>query len=1222
VTRTGGSRNTDARPFARNLPARIVGSPRPAIRTLPRLAKIAGWAALAGVVGLGLFYVRLMYSPIALNFLAAPIERAIAEELAGSGVQIESVALGLNQRGLIQFELKSVRVSDEGGETLVAAPSVAVSLSRSAMLRGRIAVESLDLISPRLMLTYSDDGMLSLRLSPGTEEAEPDSPQPGTSPAHPAPAARSPQSVAQPPSEGGGLIGRIDLVKVLAEASARARRQEHASAYLREIGLRSATVVIDSGRRKSVWHVPELDVDLDHRRSRSSIAGRARIESHDGPWEITFRSFERVRAKALTLAISVHGLVPRGLVHAFPSLLALEGFNFPVSAEAQLELSDAGEIQGGKIAIEAGQGNVTFLGQEATPVLVGGGHLTLAYNGPARAFEIEPSELALGEARVRFTGSLAHAAQGPEQPRWTFDIKSTDGSIVGDAQSPWKLPIDALSATGFLAPERGRIVVEQFVVRAGGAEMTALAEIADLGGVSQARIEGKIGPMTVGLFKTLWPSWVGPQTRTWVGKRLVGGNVEGGTFKIVRGGSRPGSGWTPVADEDRLSFSLEGSNLELAVLDGSPALQVSRALLRIEGTDVELSVPEATLAAADGRKLSLKGTFSVDLGQPLPRQGKLALKGHGPLSLAIDMIQREAPHVLQNAGVALPGSEGLVDGNVTFGIPLMPEVQLRDVVVDGRVRISDAKVPQAVGKHDIQGISLAVELAPGAFEAKGKFLVGNVPATLSWQHVYGASPEKQPPLRIAAVVYDAERTELGLDLNELVRGEVGVEVSVAQDAKGEARVHLRADLANAELILEGLGWRKPVGRRAVFEFDVAKGTGYPVELRNVRLDGENVAIAGWMGLGQDLHVREYRFPQFSLDVVSNFAAHGKLRSDNVWDVTAKGPTYDGRDLFKSFFFVPTERQDKDRPGLDLRAEFDTVLGFFETSARGVRLSMQKRANKLHQLDMRAGLAGGKQMEAVVRPEPGRPRMMVARSNDAGQVFKLVGFLQHAIGGEMTLEVNIDGKGAVERTGTLSATRFALLGDAASVETGPGGGRAPSRRNVVREKFEFDSLRAPFSVGAGQFVLNNASIDGPLMSATMSGRVDFRTRKVHLTGTFTPLAPLNKMFSDVPIFGDLITGPKREGVFAWNFGVQGGLENPQIIVNPLSGVAPGALREVFPILPDEPSAPPRRAGGRGETGTRASSSPAVRPRADGESPSSADGGDGWVSETPKAGSGKK
>ena len=108
--------------------------------------------------------------------------------------------------------------------------------------------------------------------------------------------------------------------------------------------------------------MPELDVDLDHRRTRSSIAGRAKIESHDGPWELTFRSYQRVSAKALKLAVSVQGLVPRGLAHAFPRLLALEGFDLPISAEAQLELSDTGEILGGKIVIEAAAGNVALPG--------------------------------------------------------------------------------------------------------------------------------------------------------------------------------------------------------------------------------------------------------------------------------------------------------------------------------------------------------------------------------------------------------------------------------------------------------------------------------------------------------------------------------------------------------------------------------------------------------------------------------------------------------------------------------------------------------------------------------------------------------------------------------------------------------------------------------------------------------------------------------------------
>src|SRR5262249_53200159 len=80
--------------------------------------------------------------------------------------------------------------------------------------------------------------------------------------------------------------GRIDLIKVLSEASGRARRREDAGAYLREVGLKDATVIVDGHNHTSIWHVEALAVDLEHKRSRSSIAGHARIASPTGPWAL------------------------------------------------------------------------------------------------------------------------------------------------------------------------------------------------------------------------------------------------------------------------------------------------------------------------------------------------------------------------------------------------------------------------------------------------------------------------------------------------------------------------------------------------------------------------------------------------------------------------------------------------------------------------------------------------------------------------------------------------------------------------------------------------------------------------------------------------------------------------------------------------------------------------------------------------------------------------
>jgi hypothetical protein len=68
---------------------------------------------------------------------------------------------------------------------------------------------------------------------------------------------------------------------------------------------------------------------------------------------------------------------------------------------------------------------------------------------------------------------------------------------------------------------------------------------------------------------------------------------------------------------------------------------------------------------------------------------------------------------------------------------------------------------------------------------------------------------------------DSERDQLGLDVNELVKGEVDIELTVQPSGHGERNVRMRADLKDASLVFEGLAWRKPLGKACIFEFDLA-----------------------------------------------------------------------------------------------------------------------------------------------------------------------------------------------------------------------------------------------------------------------------------------------------------------------------------------------------------------------------------------------------------------
>jgi hypothetical protein len=1198
-------------------------------------ARIAGVTAAVLIVLLGSLYIRLFLGPVSLGFLAQPIESSIASELSGLGVKIETVALQMGDRGQLEFALKNVRVTDADDVVLALAPSASISLSRRALMLGRIAPENIDLIAPRLLLFYNDEGTLSVKFSPPGEPADTAKPpvaMRGPVDAGPAPDKR----VDGAAGDGADVLGRIDLVKVLSQASASARRREHASAYLREIGLRSATVIVDNGARKSIWRVPELDVDLDHRRSRSSIAGRAKIESLTGPWEINFRTYEHESAKTINLAVSVQGLVPRGLARALPQLAALEGLDLPIWGEARLSLSPAGEIVDGKIDIDAAPGQVVLPWLAGRPLRVDGAHLEMSYASATRRFDIAPSVLVWGDSRVQFAGNAVFSADGPDGAGWNVELRSEGGWLGAEPPLYPRLQIEDWSARGFVSPARGHAVLRQFRVLAGGAEITAQGDVSDMAGAMSARLEGRIGAMPANTLKAIWPSALAPQTRAWIATRLVRGNIQGGSFKLSSGAQNGAAGSTAVTGTaERASLTLEGANLALTVLDGGLPLDIPRALLRLDDHALEITVPDASLAVPDGRRLGLKGTFAVNMNDPQPRVGQIALKVQGPVSLALELLDREPFHALQDTGLTVSAIEGKLDGQLAIALPLGPELQAAEAKIEGKIRISEGRVRQALGPHDIHGANIGIELTSTAVEAKGEMLVNGVLAKASLQHVFGVPAEKQPPLRITAKLDDSDRTQLGLDINDIVQGEVGIEVTVARDGKNERHVHLRADLLNADVVLDSVAWRKPRGRASTFQFDVAKGTGaYPVELHNVTMVGDNVALQGWMGVGHDHKIKEYRFPTFSLNVISSLEAHGKVRADGVWDVTAKGSRYDGRDMFRALFDVghipsPNARV---KPGFDLQAEVGTVVGFNDVSLQNVRMTLQKRLNKLTALEVRGTLDGGKPFAAVLRPEAGHPRRLLAESLDAGRTFKLVGFYSNAVGGAMNLEVNLDGEGAAERVGTLWVKDFHVLGDPIASQVfknadDPASSQSGGRRGtVVRERFDFDRMRGKFSVGHGQFVIHGAYMQGPLVGATMKGKVDFRAQTINVGGTYVPLSALNRVLGDLlPIFRPILAGPQGEGLFGITFAIQGGMGDPNVIVNPAALIAPGIFREAFQMVPEDPRVLPRAAPGpRSDAGPRASSVPAGGTGASSAEPRSTAGeiGGSWEANAGQPGAKRK
>src|SRR5665648_447221 len=226
-----------------------------------------------------------------------------------------------------------------------------------------------------------------------------------------------------------------------------------------------------------------------------------------------------------------------------------------------------------------------------------------------------------------------------------------------------------------------------------------------------------------------------------------------------------------------------------------------------------------------------------------------------------------------------------------------------------------------------------------------------------------------------------------------------------------------------------------------------------------------------------------------------------------------------------------------------------------------------------------GKLNGKELAAVVLKQKNGARLLQAEAHNAGAAFRLVGFYRSIKGGQASLQVNMDAGGPGTKSGTLWASNFEVVGDpvVADVLTDPSAVAVlgKQKQQIARSNIVFKRLRAPFIVGAGKFQLRDAYVNGPAIGATMRGTVDFKSQTVDLGGTYVPLYGLNSALGAIPLLGRVLVGREGEGVVGITFAIKGKLDDPAVLVNPMSVMTPGIFRQIFEFkgsVPDPNPAP--------------------------------------------------
>ncbi len=1178
---------------------------------------------LLAAIACGVIYVRLLNGPISLKSLAEPIAKAIEADLGGFGVAVGDAAVVLTDAHTLEFRLRDVQLSDHDKAPVALAPLAAVTLSTNALWVGKIAPERVVLIEPRLLLFYSRENGLSLSFARPQTSAD-------------ARAVQSPATTATPAVAAAGAAydaasdGRaIDMGKAIARLATQAHDDATAASFLKQVGLRNATLIFDTAGQQAIWRIPDGDFGFNHRRQGNVVGGNMLLATAAGRSQLTFSVRENQHAGAIGLDVRFKNLVPRSIADTLPLFAPLALLDLPVDGAADLALSPAGELLTAQFAFEGRRGAIRAEWPGGGKLGIESGTLKLHYRSDASRIVLAPSRIASSRSWLTLGGTIdVPKAAGQD---WGFEISGLEGSIADDSLGLAAKPLQVLRLRGRVDAAGTALRLDEAKLKVDDGEVSMTGTIPARGTGERLEVKGTFSPMRADALMRIWPPLIASDARDWSARHVEAGRLAAGRFLVEQRKGRGSDGAT------RVSVSLVGEDVRIKPRIGRETVTASKALFRLEGDQMEIAAPDAVLLTGSNRRLPLKGVrlLADNVSSPTAR-GELTLRAQGPVQAAIDLLPARSR---SGRPIKLPGQEidGKLDTTLNISVPLGKALSADDVKIRGRGRITEGKAQNVLGSHDVHGASIAFDLNDQAMDANGELLISGVAAKITFGRIFAASEADQPPLLLRANLDAADRTQLKLDVNDIVQGDVPVELKVSPVGSSEPKIEVRADLTAAELVLESLAWKKPAGRSAILTFDIEDGGQGLTELRNFRLSGQDIALNGSMSLDKKSRIVSFTFPNMSLNVISRLQADGQLRNGNVWAVKVKGQTFDGRDFFRSLFSVGQIR-DKPLPpgagraGLEIDAEIDNVLGFHDLALRSLKMRMSKRAGRITGLKASGAVVGeaaiagqdrvaGATLDVDVQTESGRgPRRLIARSNDAGQVFRLVGFYPSMQGGSMRLDVNLDGRGDAEKTGLLQVRQFNILGDPVAYEPAATEDAPPARRGqklMQRPVLPFNSMRAPFSVGHGQFVIEDADLRGPVLGVVLKGKADYRASSLDLGGTYVPLQGLNSAIGQFPILGQLLAGPRGEGVLGMTFAIQGPMARPQVIVNPVSFGLPGILREMMQmtnptprVTPDRPAAGPKARQGPAVR----SSNPATKRARRRDNSSTVDDEGGWSSRT--------
>lgn len=1038
-------------------------------------------------------------------WLQARIEARIAQELPEARVNLGEILLVAGDGLAPQVRLRAVNVRTPEGVEIVQLSEFSATVSGASLLRGVVQPRAVSLSGVFATLRRSADGRIALQSGIGARSAT--------------------REAATLPD----LIGQLDTLLETPSLSA-----------LEAVDLRAVTLRFIDVRADREWTVDGGRMQVMRAGGELALsADLAVLSGGTGVATLAANYTSRIGETAAEFGVSFNGVAAGDIAVQGPAFAWLDALRAPISGSVRSGLYSDGSIAPLNATLQIGAGVV-----QPTPA-----SQPIPFEGVRSYFRYDPAEGLLRFDDLSVDSEwISGQASGTAQLGVDEDAAFSNmvGQIVlSDLRaSPTDLyaePVEiAQTDVDF------RLTLNPFQVRLGrlqvsdaGQTLLASGDIrADQTGWS-VDLDAQMDGLAPERLLALWPRSVKTRTRQWLEDNLLSADV-----RNVDAALRLEPALKPL-----VYVAFDYSDAQVRFVKAMPPITQGRGHFSLLDNRLVISLDDGDVVAPQGGTIKVGGSSFIipDVGVKDGAPAVVRLATNSTATAALSLLNLPPLQVMDKAGMAVDLADGRAVMEGTLALPLKKGTQPSDVTYHVAGELRDVRSDTLVKGRQLAAKTMRLEATNTQLAISGPGTLDGVGFDGRWTQPIGPGSQRSA-LRGSIELTGRALDTFGIALPDGMVGGSGTGALTLDFARGQApRYALQSNLRGLRLNVPQVGWTKAARQTGTLRVEGQLGTAPTVETLALEAPGLNARGDVTLRAGGALNRVRFNRLQVGnwLDIPVDLIGQGAGRPVQV---VLRGGSLDlrraefgsaGGGGANNGAAAPPMQVNLDRLQITDKIALTGLAGSFGT-ARGLDGSFV------------AALNGATRVQGRVLPQNGRSAIRLT-SDDAGGVLRSAGLLRQIVGGSLDLNLLPVGSGGAF-DGRVTA-RDIRVKDAPGIA---GLLNAISVVGLINEMngdgIYFDTVQGDFRLTSDRLTLIEASAVGASMGLSMDGIYALGSNQIAMQGVITPIYLLNGI-------GSVLTR-RGEGLFGFNYALNGTATKPEVSVNPLSALAPGGLRDIL------------------------------------------------------------